>query len=75
MEVIMKLILDVADSKAAAFMEMIKEYSYIKAKALSEPDAEILNEIKEIKKAFGSVDKIKSGKLKGRPVEELLNEL
>jgi hypothetical protein len=32
-------------------------------------------ELKEIKKAFKNVEKIKSGKLKGRPVEELLSKL
>lgn len=36
---------------------------------------ELLREIKEIKKAFDYADLIKSGKLKGRPVEELLLEL
>ncbi len=71
----MKLLLDIEDNKAAAFIEIIKSYSYVKAKPLSVPDAELLEEIREIKKAFINANKIKSGKLKGRPVEELLNEL
>jgi hypothetical protein len=71
----MKLILDIADDKAAGFMEIIKHYSYVKAKPISSPDAELFEEINEIKKAFKNVEKIKAGKLKGRPVEELLNEL
>ncbi|HCN83619.1 MAG TPA: hypothetical protein DIT07_08365 [Sphingobacteriaceae bacterium] len=71
----MKLLLDIKDNKAAAFIEIIKSYSYVKAKPLSVPDAELLEEIREIKKAFINVGRIKSGKLKGRPVEELLNEL
>jgi hypothetical protein len=71
----MKLLIDIADNKAASFMEIIKNYSYIKAKPISAPDAELLEEIKEIKKAFKNVEKIKSGKLKGRLAEEFLNEL
>jgi len=71
----MKLLIDVQDNQAAAFVELLKSYSYVKAKPLSNPDAELLAEIKEIKKALKNANKIKSGKLKGRPVRELLNEL
>jgi hypothetical protein len=49
--------------------------SYLKTKYLSAPDAELLEEIGEIKKAFKYVNQIKAGKLKSRPAEELLNEL
>ena len=72
----MKLIIDIADNdKVAGFMEMIKGHSYLKATQLSAPDAEILNEIKEIRKAFKNADRIKAGKLDTRPVEDFLNEL
>jgi hypothetical protein len=71
----MKLIIDIADNKAAGFMEMIKNYSDVKAKPLSAPDAQLFDEIKEIKKAFKNVERIKAGKLKGRPAEEFLNEI
>ena len=71
----MKLLIDIADNKAAGFMEMIKNYSHIKAKTLSAPDAELFDEIREIKKAFKNADRIKVGKLKGRPAEEFLNEI
>jgi len=71
----MKVLIDIKDNKVSEFMEMIKHYSYLKAKPLSAPDEELLEEIHEIKKAFKKVDLIKSGKLKGRSAEELLNEL
>ena len=71
----MKLLIDIADNKAAGFIEMIKSYSYVKAKPVSATDAELLEEINEIKKAFKNADKIKSGKLKVRSADELLNEL
>ena len=38
-------------------------------------EVETLNEIKEIRKALNNVGKIKAGKLKGHPVEELLNKI
>lgn len=71
----MKLLIDISDNKAAGFLELIKNYSYVKARPISAPDAELIEEINEIKKAFKNVEKIKEGKLKGRPAEELLNEL
>ena len=71
----MKLLVDIKDNEATAFFEMLKTYSSKKAKPISEPDAAILAEIKEIKKAFKNAGKIKAGKLKGRPAIELLNEL
>ena len=71
----MKMLIDIADSKAASFRDLIKEHSYIKAKPLSKPDAVILDEIMHIKKAFKNLDKVKAGKLKTRPASELLNEL
>jgi hypothetical protein len=71
----MKLLIDIADNKAEGFMKIIKTYSYVSAKPISAPDAELFEEIKEIKKAFKNVEKIKAGKLKGRPAEELLNEI
>lgn len=71
----MQLLIDVQDNEVTAFVELLKTYSYVKAEPLSNPDAELLAEIKEIKKAFKNANKIKSGKLKGRPVSELLNEI
>ena len=71
----MKLLIDIADNKAATFMEMIKTHSYVKATAISVPDAELFEEIKEIHKAFKNADLIKTGKLKGRSATEFLNEI
>lgn len=71
----MKLLIDIADDKAAGFIEMIKSYAKVKATPISTPDVETLDEIKKIKKAFNDAGKIKSGKLKARPIEDLLNEL
>ena len=56
-------------------MAIIKNYSYLKAKILSASDVALLDDIGEIKKAFKNIDRIKSGKLNGRPAEELFNKL
>jgi len=71
----MKLLIDIADNKAIGFLEIVKNYAYVKARPISASDAALFEEIDEIKKAFKNVEKIKAGKLKGRPAEELLNEL
>jgi hypothetical protein len=71
----MLLLIDIDDDKAGDFVEMMKSYSYLKAKSLSVPDAKLLKEISEIKTAFKHAGQIKAGKLNGRPAEELFNEL
>jgi hypothetical protein len=71
----MKLVIDIADNKADSFMEVLKSFSYVKAKPLSAPDAAVLEELTHIKKAFKLADRLKAGKIKSRPASELLNEL
>jgi len=71
----MKLIIDIQDNKADAFMEMARNFTSVATKTLSEQDAELLEEIKEIRLAFKHADEIDAGTLKGRPVEDLLREL
>ncbi|MEJ7677432.1 MAG: hypothetical protein WKG06_06090 [Segetibacter sp.] len=53
-------------------MEVLKKFSFVKAKPLTDSKAEILEGIKE---AVEEMKLIKVGKLQARPVEELLNEL
>ncbi len=71
----MKLVIDIADNKANSFLELLKGYSYVKAKPLSAPDAAVLEELTHIKKAFKLADQVKNGTIKSRPASELLNEL
>jgi len=54
---------------------MLKTFTGVKAESISNRDAELLTEIKHIKKAFKDLEKVKAGKLKTRPASELLNEL
>ncbi len=71
----MKVLLDIKDSNFNKFMELLKGISYVKAESISAADAELFEEIKEIKGAFKNVELIKAGKLKTRPASDLLNEI
>lgn len=68
----MKVLLDIRDDKASFFMELLKDFSYVKTKKLTDANSTFLNELAE---AVEDVRLIKAGKLKGRPAEELLDEL
>jgi len=68
----MKVMLDIKDNKAEFFMELIKNFPFVKAQPLSDGKAKILEELKE---AVDNMKLVKEGKLKGRPARELLDEL
>jgi hypothetical protein len=68
----MKLLLDVKDDKAAFFMELLKDLPYVKTKTLTPEKAQFLGELKE---AVDTVNLIKKGKAKGRPINDLLKEV
>ncbi len=69
---IMRLLLDVKDDKAAFFMEMLKNFSFVKAKPLSNEKAVLMEDIKE---AVENLKLVREGKIKARPARELLDEL
>lgn len=68
----MKLLLDIKDNKASFFMEVLKNFSFVKAKTIT-PEKALL--IEEIKEAVEEVKLIKAGKKKARNADEFLNEL
>jgi hypothetical protein len=68
----MKILLDIPDSKAASFMEVINGISYVKAKPLTDAKALLMEEIRE---AVQEIKLIRSGKKKARNAEDFLNEL
>lgn len=68
----MKILLDIPDSKAASLMEVLRSISYVKAKQLTDGKAQLM---KEIRQAVEEMKLVRAGKLKARPVEDLLNEL
>lgn len=68
----MKVLLDIKDSKAHALLEVLRGLSYVKAEPLSGEKARV---IENIKQAVKEMQLIRAGKLKARPVKELLDEL
>ena len=68
----MKVILDIKDDKAAFFMELLKNFSFVKAKPITPNKAEVLEELKE---AVEELSQVKTGKKKAQPLSEFLGEL
>ena len=68
----MKVILDVKDNKADFILELLKNFSYVKAQPLTPYKADVL---KNLKKSVEEMNLIKAGKLKGRNAKDLFNEL
>ena len=68
----MKLLLDIQDEKAPFIVEMLKNFKYVKTKALTPYKAGVLEGLKE---SIDEMQQIKQGKLKGITAKELLNEL
>ncbi|CAN5873745.1 hypothetical protein BH11BAC7_BH11BAC7_16550 [soil metagenome] len=68
----MKVLLDIKDQKADFILELLKSFSYVKTKKLTESKAQVLEDLKE---AVDNMKLVKKGKMKARPVKELLDEL
>lgn len=68
----MKVLLDIKDSQAPFFMELLKNFSFVKATTLSPQKAEVLKNLKE---SVEQVNLAKEGKIKLKSARELLNEL
>ena len=68
----MKVLLDIKDSKASFVMELLQNFSFVKAKTLTPHKAKVLEDVKE---AIEEMKLIKAGKLKARNAEDLFHEL
>ena len=68
----MNLLLEVKDSKADFLMQLLKNFSFVKAKPLTPAKMQLMEEISE---AVRNVNLAKQGKLKAKPIKELLDEL
>jgi hypothetical protein len=68
----MKILLEIEDDKAAFFLELLKNFSFVKAKPLTGESTQLLQELEE---AVHNVNLAKQGKLKPKPLNELLDEL
>ncbi|HRN41959.1 MAG: hypothetical protein KF732_11410 [Flavobacteriales bacterium] len=69
----MKIILDIKDNKVAFFLEMLKNFTFIKqVTPISNSKANFINEIKD---ALNELELVKEGKLDAKSADDLINEL
>lgn len=69
----MKILLDIQDSKATFFMELLKNFSFVKkATPISDTKAELMQDIRE---AVEELTLVREGKLQARNAEDLIDEL
>ncbi|HET7361189.1 MAG TPA: hypothetical protein VFI78_04575 [Salinimicrobium sp.] len=69
----MKILLEIKDSKVPFFMEVLKNFSFIKnAEPISNVKAELMQDIRE---AVEELKLVREGKLEARNAEDLIDEL
>ena len=68
----MKILLDIKDNKVDFVMEMLRNFSFIKAKPLTPYKAQVLQDLRD---AVKNMNLVKQKKLKARPAKDLLDEL
>ena len=68
----MTILLEVKDSKADFFMELLKSFPFVKTKKHSPAKAQLIHEIKE---AVEEVKLAKQGRIKLQSAKEFLREL
>lgn len=69
----MKILLEISDSKAAFFMEVLKNFAFVKkAETITDAKAEL---IQDLRQAVEEVNQMQDGNLEGRNAEDLINEL
>jgi hypothetical protein len=66
------MLLEIQDNKVSFFMELLKNFRFIKVQPITSENAQLLEEIEE---AVKNMNMVNEGKMKARPAEELLDEL
>ncbi len=68
----MKILIDISDNKAAFFMELIKNFAFVKATPISAAKAEFL---KDFKDSVEEVKLAKQGEVELQSAKDFLDEL
>jgi len=68
----MQLLLNIKDDKARFFMELLKNFSYVKVKPITPYKAKVLEELKE---SVENLNLVKQGKYKPKLAKDLIDEL
>ena len=70
----MKVTVEIAKDKAAFFLELVRNLGFVK-NVETEEESSKEEVLKGIDTAVKELKQIKAGKLKGKPVQQLLDEL
>ncbi len=68
----MKLVVEVKESKAEFLLELLRSLSFVKTTAVPDEKEAVLDSVRT---AVEQMKQVKAGKLRGRPVQKLLDEL
>lgn len=68
----MKLVIEVKESKAEFLLELLRSLPFVKTTAIQDEREAVLDSVRT---AVDQMKQVKAGKLKGRPVQKLLDEL
>jgi len=68
----MKILLEIKDDKAPFFLELLKNFSFVKSKPLTEAKAQLMEDIREV---VQEVQQAKKGEIKLQSAQDFLNEL
>ena len=69
---IMKILVDIKDSKGLHLLEVLKGMPHVRAKAITDPKAAAIEEVRE---AVEELKMVLSGKKQARSADDFLNEL
>ena len=68
----MKVVLEISESRVDFILNLLQKYSFVKVNTIKRPKEELVSDIQI---AVEEMNLIKEGKLKARPVTELLDEI
>ena len=68
----MKIVVEVKESKAEFLLELLRNLPFVKGTAVQDEKETVLDSVRT---AVEQMKQVKAGKLKGRPVQALLDEL
>ena len=68
----MKVVLEINEGRVDFILNLLKKYSFVKVNTIKRPKEEL---VRDIQIAVEEMNLVKEGKLKARPVTELLDEI
>ena len=71
-----QVVLDINDNRFSFFVELLRSFDFVKIRKTESVKSRTKTELfNDLEQAVNEINLVKKGKLKGRPAEDLLNEL